>query len=45
MHPATDEATYAFGRSVTIRIQPPVSLSLSHNFMNANMAGLIVIII
>lgn len=28
MHPATDEsAAYAFGRFVTIRIQPPASLS------------------
>lgn len=35
MHPATDEsATYAFGRSVTIRIQPPASLSLSNHFLN-----------
>lgn len=35
MHPAVDEsATYAFGRSVTIRIQPPASLSLANNFMN-----------
>lgn len=33
MHPATDEsATYAFGRFVTIRIQPPVSLSLANHF-------------
>lgn len=35
MHPASDEsATYAFGRSVTIRIQPPASLSLANNFMD-----------
>lgn len=35
MHPATDEsATYAFGRFVTITIQPPASLSLLNHFMN-----------
>lgn len=35
MHPATDEsATYAFGRFVTIRIQPPALISLSNHLMN-----------